>query len=197
MKNYIWLPVYSAEMLGMAETWTAGQAAKGKLPSQVLYTPYEAGMLKGIHRRASGGCLRAVAPESKLYLLLHGSGTAEGRYVGATRSDGATKSYTPEQLAMLMESEGLTKKIGRVSLFSCGSGLGLEMSYAARLKRAMVSRGFLFVTVAGYLGDVKTSYVQRYITEGEDLYTVDAHKGVVVGDRCGWILPASSRKVIF
>lgn len=198
MKNYIWLPVYTDEMMSMATVWNNGLKRKGKDEFQLLFTPVEQGIRKGIYRKLKGGCLKAVLPNDKVYILLHGSGVACGRKIGARRSrDKLMKSYTPAELTNLMIKENLTRKIIEINLFCCGSGLGGNESFAARLKKTMLTKGFHSVVVTGYLGDVVPSFVQRYTSASGDSYTQDTHKGVTVGDIVKYTLPASLKKERF
>ncbi|RDA61915.1 hypothetical protein DVH07_18370 [Hafnia paralvei] len=198
MANYIWLPVYTEEMLNIAIQWNNGLRDKGKPECKLLYTPIEKGILKWVHRNRTGGCLRNVRPEDKLYILAHGSGVANGRRIGATRTkDGLMKGYTPEELVNVIIKENLTRRICEINLYCCGSGLGNESSYAARLKKSLLAKGFTTVIVSGYLGDLVTSYVNRYKTVSGGSFTHDTHKGVTVGDIVKYTIPASQKKVKF
>jgi hypothetical protein len=194
MAGYIYLPIYTTETMSWALDWQAGQSAKGKIPYQVLFNPNEKGVAKRSFRKETGGCLRLVNPDDKVYIVTHGAGIPDSRFIGAERSSDY-KKYTPEGIASTLQKEGLTKLISRVKVFACGSAIPGQMPpFAQRLKAAMVKNGYLSVMVTGYLGDVKPSYAPRSI----DIFnlTEEEHKGAYDEDDA-MIVRASTKRVVF
>jgi hypothetical protein len=96
---------------------------------------------------------------------VHGSGEADSATIRAVLPNGRYKTYSPEEMAALLEKEGLTKAISRVNVFSCGSGLASIQipAWAQRLKEQMIRIGFLEVAVGGYTTDLYPSYTFRYV----------------------------------
>ena len=220
MPGYIFLPVPTEEMLEEARTWTSGQTEKGKVPYIILRNSSDSGLGKAMSRLSSGGCLKEVSPNSKVYILAHGSGYGDTEYIGADRSydfennaigasygdqnndarEAEWKKYTPREMALLLKREGLTRRIRQVNVYACGSGIeGREMpSWAARLKSEMNALGYNDVLVGGYTADVKTSYVARYIHDltGADVWSDSTHKGAYDAESMGSVR-ASSTKVVY
>ncbi|MGO4126862.1 hypothetical protein AB4Z01_20850 [Inquilinus sp. YAF38] len=199
MAGYIFLPVPTEEMLEEARYWTQGQQDKGKIPYEVLHNSSPEGLGKALSRFTSGGCLKGVPADSKVYILLHGAGEPDSRFVGAQRPDGEYKKYTPKEMAALLTKEGLTKQIQAVNVYACGSGMAgdVMLPWAERLKSEMNLLGFRDVRVGGYTADVKTSYVHRYIQALTGaVFSNTTHKGAYDED-VGGEIRASATKVIF
>lgn len=199
MPGYIFLPVPTEQMLEEARYWTQGQEDKGKVPYEVLHNSHSEGLGKAVSRFTSGGCLKGVPADSKLYILLHGAGEPDSRFIGAKRANGEDKKYTPKEMAALLTKEGLTKQIQAVNVYACGSGMaGTEMPpWAERLKLEMNLLGFRDIRVGGYTADVKTSYIYRYIAALTGaVFSDSTHKGAY-DEKIGGEIRASATKVIF
>lgn len=209
MPGYIFLPVPSQEMLGIAQDWVEGQKAKGKPGYGILRNYYQEGWKKGALRDIEYGALRNVAANDKLYVMLHG-GAMGSKSVGAARGGmnvspnaapkwegGVMKEYTPEGLAKVIEREGLITSFVDLRMYACGSGLmpeGEAKSFAERLQNALYDRDYKLVRVTGYLGSVKTSYVERLEKGSVDKRTPASHKGIATKD--GYFRPKDF-KVVF
>jgi hypothetical protein len=204
MAGYIYLPVPTQEFFEHAKKWTNGLLEKGKVPHKLLYN-YEQGWRKGFTRRIGLGVLRNVANTDKLYIICHGAGQGSrkiggergGTFDGREWSGGVMKAYTAEQLAKVIESEGLAKSFIDLRVFACGSGLvppveGETRSFAEKLKISLVRLGYSRIEVTGYLGSIYANYSNRRL--GMVDYTPDIHKGVIVN---GVVWPTSSKKVVF
>jgi len=188
MAGYIYLPIATEEMQHFARDWQEGQREKGKQPYEVLKN-FESGWRKGFVRGIGRGVLRGVTAQDKLYVLCHGAGQGSsfiGASRGAKRSDGpietweggTLKRYSPNELAAVVEKEGLLKSFVDLRLFVCGSGLvppNQTQSFAERFALAMGGLGYNHLLVKGYLGSVKPSYTYRQVGVG---YTEGKHKGV-------------------
>ncbi len=124
-----------------------------------------------------------VQPQDKVYISAHGAGVADGRYIGDDRGDGTEKKYTPDEMAHTLEKEGLTKFIGVVKMYACGSGLSRRIpSYAQRLKIAMVKRGYNRVMVTGYESDLSPDYIHCLTGDGINQFTPQRHKNMYWND---------------
>jgi hypothetical protein len=210
MAGYIWLPVNtdflptntqagSLGLKGMAEQWNSGRLGNAKSTYPVLNNAFESGLMKGIYRGVFGGCLGSLAVGDKLYILLHGissPGQSIATHVGATRSSGSRKHYTPAGLALLMKNEELHKDFVHISLYACDSGVGKADSFACRLKEALKHIGYSHIRVTGYLGEVSTSYVHRYSDFTQSTFTSDKCKGLIIPAK-GFSGRASNSKVTF
>lgn len=198
MNKFIFLPVPTEDLQAGSQNFQEGLQEKGKEPYKVLQNRFSSGRLKGLMRSFSG-CLAEVKAGDTVYIMLHGigyptAGSFVPTFVGGNRSPGNKKSYTPSSLAEVLQEEGLTKQVGQVKLFACGSGLDTEAgSWASRLKIEMQRFGFGPVIVTGYLGDVRPSYAPRHTANGG--YTDEEHKGIELND--GFIYRASEHKVSF
>ena len=119
MAGYIYLPVPTTEMLEFAKDWQDGQRAKGKTPYQVLKN-FQSGWRKGAVRGLGFGVLRNVTAADKLYILAHGNSLGSvkiGAKRGATRAGlrwtgGTAKKYDSDELAEVLQAEGLTTGFG-------------------------------------------------------------------------------------
>lgn len=211
MAGYIYLPVPTHEMIDFATDWQDGQRAKGKVPYQILKN-FESGWRKGAVRALGKGVLRNVAAADKLYILAHGNSlgsAAIGAKRGATRSGlawtgGTSKKYTPDELADVLQAEGLPTNFVDLRVFACGSATtpatgAATASFAQRLKNAMVALGYNAIIVTGYEGALKTSYSQRKDASTPSGWTPDDRKGSIVKDAHGGleVVPASTKKVTF
>jgi hypothetical protein len=137
--------------------------------------------------------LRDIKPGDKLYIMLHGPSQADG-FLGASRKNGM-KRYTPEQLARVLQREGLAKNITDIRLYACGSAIvGQEPAMAERLKQALVQRGYQNIAVYGYLGDVGASYAPR--VDDNLKISSTAHKGAHDLELANYVR-ASHRRVRF
>jgi hypothetical protein len=152
----------------------------------VLRNTYASGVGKGLLRSVGMGALKNVTANDHLYVLMHGTGYGGTSNVGVRRGaektwesgkvkwiNGNLKKYSVEELARVLDTEGLTKQFVHLHLTTCGSGFtAAETStaqpedktipwspdpLAKQLKAAMVARGFNAVTVTGYKGNVVTN----------------------------------------
>ena len=150
MATYIYLPIATQEMRDFA--------AKLNLGSQYTLSNYFlAGKGKGI-ARFFAGCLSGVKPWDELLVICHGSGGGSNR-TGVTRN-GTLKAYTPDQLAKVIESEGLTKAFIDLKLLVCGSAENSALNgadpFGKRVCAAMKDRDYNRIQVTGYRGLVST-----------------------------------------
>jgi hypothetical protein len=108
------------------------------------------------------------------------------------------KKYSPAELAVLLEAEGLTKNFMDLRIYACGSGVEINStaSFAQHLSREMRARGYRSIRVTGYLGLVKSSYSYRAIPPYGLDQTDTKHKGVY-SPEIAEHFPASTRKVTF
>jgi hypothetical protein len=194
MAGYIWLPINtdflpantqlgSLGLKSMAVQWNNGRLAKNKTTYTILNNPFESGPSKGIYRGIFAGCLGSLTAGDKLYVLSHGissPGKTIASHLGATRSSGLDKYYTPAELAMLMNKEELHKDFVNISLYACDSGVGGVDSFACRLKEALKHIGYSHIRVTGYLGEVSTSYVHRYADSTQYTFTSYKCKGLTI-----------------
>jgi len=192
MAGYIYLPVNTEEMRNFAKDWQEGQRDRGKVAYKILKN-FESGWRKGFVRDIGRGVLRGLTAQDKLYVLIHGSehgSSRVGAARGATKSagpietweGGTLKTYTPDQLAAVVEKEGLLKSFVDLRLFVCGSALiplAQTKSFAERFALSMGALGYNHLQVTGYLGSVKSSYTYRY-SKGK--FTDEKHKGVQVNN---------------
>lgn len=205
----------------MATDWQNGQKEKKDknktaytvpVPYTVLYN-YEAGWRKGFMRKIGLGVLRNVVANDRLYVLAHG-GPQGSRHIAAARGarqvcemgvfhweGGVTKSYDPEQLAAVIEAEGLLKSFVDLRIFACGSALvpapvdnEKTRSFAENLLFAMRDLGYHLIQVTGYQGSVRSAYAPRSVKGNALELTSEMHKGVEVGAR---IYSASDFMVVF
>lgn len=193
MAGYIYLPIPTAEMKNFAKDFNDGRAEKGKAKYPVVSNPHVKGPLKGFRRRVGLGCLRSVTA-GKLYIIVHGSAKGS-KFVGASRSNNVLKKYTPDELADVIEAEGLLKSFVDLRLFACGSGLAPDATYGPygqRLAGALRNNGYNGIQVTGYEGALYSAYSIRQ--DGIVGYTTGKHKGVVVE---GSIDRASAHKRVF
>ena len=109
-------------------------------------------------------CSREVGVDRAKVLLPDGQW---GRPAGVAA---IKKAYTPTDIARVLEAEGLPRDFQDLHLLTCGSGLeGLRdksskdwqpddekfrKSYAKRVYDILKARGYRFIHVTGYLGDV-------------------------------------------
>jgi hypothetical protein len=211
MAGYIFIPVPTPEMLEFAQDWDAGRLAKGKQPYTVLRNHFDSGPGKGLARGLGYGVLRNVTSGDKLYILAHGhslGSTAIGVRRGAKKvivlakpswTGGTMKQYGPDELAAVLEKEGLVKSFVDLRVFACGSANvpaapGVTASFAQGLRDAMRALGYNSVRVTGYEGALRTSYAQQHDPDNFGKFTTSEHKGVEIG---GEIFPASTRKIVF
>ena len=81
----------------------------------------------------------------------------------------------------------------------CGAGLGAThqynpvLPYAQRLKNALNSRGYVSVSVTGYLGDVRIGH-SEYFAPGETYAHPDTATGTWLGVKVGKEPDAQSAK---
>lgn len=206
MAGYIYLPIPTQEMLNFAADWRQGQTDKGKTPCTVLHN-YESGWRKGFMRKVGLGVLRNIAASDKLYVLAHGSSRGS-RKIGARRgaqkgldrgverwTGGTMKAYTPDELAEVIQKEGLLTSFVDLRVFACGSGLvpeGETRAFSEQLCESLVALGYNLIQVTGYAGAVRTSYVTRQTSDGG--YTKGTHRGVEID---GHIYKSSEFKVVF
>jgi hypothetical protein len=171
MANYIFLPVVSSEMTGMATTVAAFLDN-----AKILKNVHVSGWKKGYERHFGTGCLAGVRDNDSLFVLLHGAGYAGSKQIGAKRdTDGNLKAYDAPNLARVLDQEGLVHTFRDLHMFTCGSGLmnknaianGLQVrdpklnpkyqaheSIARQMSNEMKKKGFRVVRVTGYLGDI-------------------------------------------
>lgn len=164
MPGFIYLPVPTQEMLKFAEQFQDSQNAQGKEKYTILHN-YESGWRKGFTRAIGLGVLRNVAAKDKLYVICHGA-TMGSRFTGARRGavqqgnewkGGEYKKYSPDQLAQVIQKEGLTTTFVRLYLFVCGSGLvpaTQAKSFAEGVAIGLGNLGYSHIRVVGYLGEV-------------------------------------------
>jgi len=145
----------------------------------------------------------------KVYILSHGSALGS-QFVGARRGakkvyeqglpkwkGGTMQKYSPDELADLLEGEGLPTDFKDLRVFSCGSGLVLQgtvVAFAQGLAQALRGLQYNNIKVTGCLGAVKASYASRQVPDSMGKYTDEKHKGVIID---GEIFPASTQKVVF
>lgn len=208
MAGYIYIPVPTPEMLNFAREWQAGRQLKGKQPYAILRN-YERGWRKGAKRKLGFGVLRNVTSADKVYILAHGSSQGP-KDIGAERDVrlqnvngeekmvGNYKGYTPEQLANVIDSEGLPKDFIDLRVFACGSAKippdALIFSFAHALALLLRNRGFNQIRVTGYPGNVWTSYTNRQIAGKAGMYTEKPHKGITIDAE---IYRAKAHKVVY
>jgi len=195
MPDYIYIPVPTPEMLEFARTWQEGQQQKGKARYEILRN-YDSGWRKGAVRKLGFGVLRKVTPDDKVYILAHGArlgatdigakrGAVKIRENGVDKWDGGIKKgYTPKALADVLSSEGLTRQFRHLRVFACGSAIvapGAEITFAQELAQELRKLGYTDIQVAGYRGNVKTSYVYRQVSGHPGQFTEGQHKGVDTG----------------
>jgi hypothetical protein len=196
MAGYIYLPVNTEEMRNFAKDWREGQREKGKRPYEVLKN-FESGFGKGLVRGIGLGVLRGLSAQDKLYVVCHGlptgsrataaaRGAAKIRNGPIIRWEGGTyKVYKPDELAAVMEKEGLLKSFVDVRLFVCGSAVvpqGEAKSFAEKVFDAMKAIGYNHIAVTGYLGSVGGQYGRRPIGNGGER-TVAKYKAVDIGQK--------------
>jgi hypothetical protein len=181
MRRYIYIPVNTAEMRTFGMTITNYMTKTYGGVATLLSNPFEMGWRKGA-ARLFGGCLKGLGDTDILYVVCHGNGNPGSGRIGADRSDGNLKSYTAEELAANLESEGLPKGFKNLHMMTCGSGLmnksvieghgasasivrdpsldnrlTAKNSIARQVCDAMKARGYAGIEVTGYLGDISTS----------------------------------------
>lgn len=171
MANYIFLPVVSAEMTGMATT-----VAAFLNHARILKNVHVSGWKKGYERRFGTGCLACVRDNDSLFVLTHGAGYAGSKQIGAKRdTDDKLKAYDAPNLARVLDQESLVHTFRDLHMFTCGSGLmnknaivnGLQArdpklnpkyeaheSIARQMSNEMKKKGFSVIRVTGYLGDI-------------------------------------------
>jgi hypothetical protein len=176
MPEFIFLPVPTREMREFAQMICDNRTAAQNTAPTVLKPYFEKGMGKGIVRALGRGCLRGVRAGDTLYLVLHGDGVAGSKGVGAGRGysredlpgrivwkagPGSTeKDYSPDDVARIIEAEGLTKGFIDLHMLTCGSGLeggndpNCVRSIAERVRDAMQARGYDRIRVTGYTGSI-------------------------------------------
>ena len=207
MAGYIYLPIPTQEMLKFAANWREGQTNKGKTPYAVLHN-YESGWGKGLRRRVGLGVLRNVIASDRLYVLAHGSAKGSKK-IGARRGataevtagmerwkGGVMKAYTPDELAEVIQKEGLLTSFVDLRVFACGSGLvpaGETRAFSEKLCESLVAQGYNLIQVTGYAGAVRSSYSTRQIP-GSIGYTKSEHRGVEID---GHIYKSSDFSVVF
>lgn len=153
MADYIYLPVPSEEMVGMAES----MASAINIPTtNILANKVEKGIGKAMYRWINK-CLSDMTNTDTVYILLHGNGAADSQQVGAQRKDtfgsGQTwKTYTPTQLASTLGKEGLPTSFVNLHICACGSGYDGQRlrPWAERLKNQLTN--YPNIRVTGYLG---------------------------------------------
>lgn len=168
MANYIYLPVNSAEMREFADN----VKDQLKVPAtNILANKVSSGVGKAMYRWIDK-CVKNVGANDSLYIILHGSGVADSKKVGAERNignnkqtkvhvrgvpewtGGKYKTYEPTHLASTLKKEGLTTLVTDIHLLTCGSGLeGKMKSWAERLKDALKNH-CKNLTVTGYKGNI-------------------------------------------
>lgn len=84
MAKFIYLPVPSQEMLGLASAWNNGRLEKEKTPYTILQSPVLSGFGKGIRRRFGFLQLSRLICSDTLYILIHGAPRGS-RFLGADR----------------------------------------------------------------------------------------------------------------
>lgn len=150
MATYVFLPVPTQEMREFAAKLKLGK-------QQTLCNAFVSGKGKGVARFFSG-CLSGVKPWDELLLICHGSGGGSNK-TGADR-DGKLKAYTPEELAAVIEKEGLTKSFTNLKLLVCGSAEKTALkggeTFGKRVCKALKQRGYNKIEVTGYRGLVST-----------------------------------------
>lgn len=182
MAHYIYVPVPTQEMKERASSLKKTCEKRHKM--KVLKNVFDEGRRKGVARFFGGGCLSGVEPGDTLYFLLHGGGL-EGRkdIVFANRHAKRTKlgwdegdakgqkGYTPEQVAALLEKEGLKKTFVDLHMLTCGGALpGMDVdAFAERVCRGLKEIGYKRIQVTGYKGDV---LVSRMGWISDDWFTV-------------------------
>lgn len=151
MTTWIYLPVPTQEMKDFASGLGLGA-------QYTLSNHFVSGKGKAFSR-FFGGCLGGVAAWDELLLICHGA-TGGSKFTGAQRSDGL-KKYAPDELARVIQKEGLTKSFINLKLLVCGGGLkpagGAVDPFAERTCAALKADGFSKIEVTGYRGDVSTT----------------------------------------
>jgi hypothetical protein len=218
MAGYIFIPVPTPEMIEFAQSWAAGRNAKlannaNKQPYQVLCNDNGG---KGYRRQNGLGVLRKLATADKLYILAHGhslGSVAIGAARGAKRRQqpsgkvewvgGKLKKYSADELAKLLEDEGLGKTFIDLRVYACGSAIaptppgqhpGTTVAFADGLKNAMKARGYNSISVTGYEGALESGYSERHEKGASGQWTKEPHKGVEI--KSEWF-PAKSHSVVF
>jgi hypothetical protein len=153
MTTWIYLPVPTQEMRDFASGLALGS-------QYTLSNYFVSGKGKAV-TRFFGGCLGGVAAWDELLLICHGA-TGGSRFTGASRgANNELKKYSPDELAVVLRKEGLTKSFVDLKLLVCGGGLrpasGLDDPFAERVCAALKAEGYSQIRVTGYLGDVSTS----------------------------------------
>jgi len=171
MSNYIYLPVNSIEMWNFAEN----SREFLEVPvTNVLANKVTSGVGKAMYRWINK-CVQNVGANDCLYIILHGAGTADSRFVGGSRNKGKKKQvmeyerglpkytggdmkkYTPDHLAKTLVKEGLSKLVADIHVLTCGSGLADKKdAWAKRLKTALEGH-CNNLTVTGYRGNISIS----------------------------------------
>jgi hypothetical protein len=146
MAKYAFVPIPPEEMLKFARALKLGQGA-------ILSNAFVSGAGKAVSR-FFGGCLRHLSAKDMLFVVVHGSGGGS-RKVGAERN-GVMKVYSPEQLADVLQKEGLTRSFVDLRLAVCGSAENKALaglpSFAERLGAELVGAGYSNIKVMGYKG---------------------------------------------
>jgi hypothetical protein len=182
MAKYIYIPIMTPEMASIANKWNNERVAAGKAAYGIL-SVNDSGIAKSLRRTFGGGELSGVAAGDTVWVLSHGLTAGGGAVVvgnkrggqlqnnfagGPTVVGGQMKSYQADQLAAMLEKEGLVKTFVDLRLFACEAGLPATyqgnplLPFAQRLKNALVGRGYANVVVTGFLGDLVAGYSQYY-----------------------------------
>ncbi|WHI45424.1 hypothetical protein ACJJIW_09015 [Microbulbifer sp. JMSA004] len=187
-KEYIYIPIGSGEMQEYAENL----AKAWKIPvNQILANKVTSGVGKAMYRWVNQ-CLSKLNPADTLYIVTHGTGAADGKYIGAERSTsdnkqkkiyvngreewqgGEWKTYTPQQLATTLVKEGLPANFVNLHVCACGSGYDGEKlrPWAQRLRQAMGGT-HKNIQVTGYRGWFSCSPGKVCIKVGTQFYPLE------------------------
>ena len=201
MAEFIFLPVPTPEMAEMARDICDARTKARLAAPTVLRNYFDAGAGKGFLRAIGKGCLRGLGGGDTLWLVLHGAGVAGSRVVGADRSKvkqgklwqagpggEKMKKYGTEDVARVLEAEGLPKGFVDLHMLTCGSGLqgGDRPQYvrpiAQRVHEALRARGYDRVRVTGYTGDIRAGAGNCFTVEvsrGGGAFLVDPSQAVM------------------
>jgi hypothetical protein len=184
MAKYIFIPIMTPEMASIATKWNNERVAAGKGAYGILSVT-DTGIAKSLRRTFGGGQLSGVAAGDTVWVLAHGistptsggalaignkrGGQLQNDFVGGAKVVGGQwKIYRVDELAAVIEKEGLVKTFVDLRLFACEAGLPATHNgnplqpFAQRLKNALVGRGYANVVVTGFLGDLVAGYSQYY-----------------------------------
>lgn len=176
--TYLYVPVAASDLIGMAENWDNQRHAAGKGRFKRIIIG-DHGATKNLRRKLGIGKLTDIGAAEKLCVLAHGQTRAipfalcepspldprfrdritpkylreDGPRTVGGKVDGERKAWTPAHLAQHLQSENLTKRITKITLYCCGAASrpnDESHSFAFLFVRAMRDLGFHHVIVTAY-----------------------------------------------